>query len=123
MREIASLAQAAYCPGQRALGASDSFGPAGNPARRPPEGVVGEAAAAWQCRLLLPFSRLKLSAGVARGLSFDAGELFEAVRARWPQPDRAGARGVTMALLLCRLANVAARLRPTGPWRRVLAGG
>ena len=42
MREIASLAQAAYCPGQRALGASDSFGPAGNPARRPPEGVVGE---------------------------------------------------------------------------------
>ena len=41
MREIASLAQAAYCPGQRALGASDSFGPAGNPARRPPEEVVG----------------------------------------------------------------------------------
>jgi len=28
-----------------------------------------------------------------RGLSFDAGELFEALRARWPQPDRAGARG------------------------------
>ena len=42
MRKITSLVQAAYCPGQRALSASDSFGPAGNPARRPPEGVAGE---------------------------------------------------------------------------------
>ena len=42
MRKITSLVQAAYCPGQRALGASDSFGPAVNPARRPPEEVVGE---------------------------------------------------------------------------------
>jgi len=41
MRKITSWAQAAYCPGQRALSASDSFGPAGNPARRPPEEVVG----------------------------------------------------------------------------------
>jgi len=86
------LAQAAYCPGQRALGASDSFGPAGNPARRPPEEVAGEGGF-LEKPSFVALQQVETVAWVARGLSFDAGELFEALRARWPQPDRAYARG------------------------------
>ena len=37
MREIISLAQAEYCPGQRALGASDSSGAAVQGALLPPD--------------------------------------------------------------------------------------
>jgi len=60
---------------------------------------------------------------VAGGLCFDGGKLFETFRARWPQPDSVLANDQAFRSCTGRLASIAARLRPTGPWRRVLAGG
>jgi hypothetical protein len=56
-------------------------------------------------------------------LPFDDGKLFEAVRARWPQPYSTLAYDQVFRSCTGRLSSIAAQLRPTGPWRRVLAGG
>ena len=122
MRKINSLAHAEYCPGQRALGASDSSGAAVQGALLPPGGELG-VTTGIEMPSSVPLQPIETFAWVARGLGFDGGKLSEAVRARWPQPYSAFANEGAFRSGTGRLAIIAARLRPTGPWRRVLAGG
>jgi len=122
MKKITPLAQASYCPGQRALGASDSSGAAVQGVLLPPGGELG-VNNGIEMLSSLPLQPIETFAWVARGLRFDDGKLSEAVRARWPQPYSTLANDRAFRSCTGRLASIAARLRPTGPWRRVLAGG
>jgi len=122
MRKITSLAHGVYCPGQRAIGASDSSGAAVQGALLPPGGGLG-VTTGIEMLSSAPLQPIETFARVARGLPFDDGKLSEALRARWPQPYSTLAYDRAFRFCTGRLSSIAARLRPTGPWRRVLAGG
>ena len=93
MRRVVSFSQVEYCPGQRALGASDSSGAAVQGILLPPGGGLGMNTGI-EMLSSLPLQPIETFAWVARGLRFDDGKLSEAVRARWPQPNQASAGGM-----------------------------
>ena len=85
MSETNPLAHARYCPGQRALGASDSSGAAVQGALLPPDRRFINSGG-LEMLSSVHLQPIETFEWVSRGLGFDDGKLSEAVRARWPQP-------------------------------------